>query len=141
MDMLSARILYLKKGYIMDVTKLYLPNGPFVVTDVFIYYDGCKTFAIESQEDANVVYVLNAIDEDEESGSVSFLTARMNADRYDSLRLGSIPFRSVFEDNVEPIYIVKHYHYGEKGNPEWEFETVSIDPLPDNWIPEPGLNL
>lgn len=117
-----------------------LLGSPFRLAETYVYYDGPRTFVLQSIDMPELYYLINAVDEDEEEFRLIYLAVALGERRYNAIRSGVVPFRSAFVE--APIHALHRIEVSLQG----EIEQITIAPLhaqsiPDAWLPDADARL
>ncbi|MCE4026965.1 hypothetical protein LXM50_13380 [Microbacterium sp. Au-Mic1] len=129
----------------MDFNSLDLIGAPFELVETYVYYDGPRTFAMRSTGMPDLYYVVNTVDEDEETGDVVALVAAVSSDRFRAMRSGVVPFRAVFTEAAHgSLFRVDWaWEYEPTGGAGWVPTISSLigGDLPNRWLPSEEARL
>lgn len=124
----------------MRFETLDLPGGPFEVHEVYFSHDGPRLLSLRAQR-WPMFYMLNCVEEDEDSGTLTYLAVVLDRTRFDSVRGGAIDLRSAYEET----------RAGDVYEVVWRFDedTLNVTPsvapaneeIPEGWLPRPGASL
>lgn len=124
----------------MDFESLDLVGGPFEPVETYVYYEGRRTFAMRSTTWPEFYYVVNTVDEDEETGSLTNLAVAVNGDRFRAIRSGTVPFREAFATAQRGTLSVIEWHWDDDiVHPA--IRSIDAGDLPAAWLPAPGVRL
>lgn len=119
----------------IDFTLLDLPGRPFNFVETYVYYDGPKAFALKSQG-LPFYYYVNAVDEDEEQGSITALAVAVDEARFQAVRAGVVDFRDAFERAPEgSLFRVAWGGFDEPGMAWSTVDPVANVDVPAGWLP------
>ncbi|MDF2918359.1 MAG: hypothetical protein K0S70_2576 [Microbacterium sp.] len=129
----------------MDFDSLDLVGAPFEQVETYVYYDGPRAFAMRSVGMPDLYYVVNTVDEDEETGDVVTLAAAVSGDRFRAMRSGVVPFRAVFTEATRGSLFRVDWggSYERTAGAGW-VPTISQllgSDLPNRWLPSEDARL
>lgn len=123
----------------MDYTNLPLFGAPLVHVETFVYYDGPQTFALRSIAWPEMYYVVNTVDEDDDS--VTALIVRVAKHRFDAVRSGLVDFRETFSGAQDGSLWTVIWHFDDDGPDRPEIIATDANELRDDWLPVVGARL
>lgn len=123
----------------IDVANLDLPYAPLSHLETYVAYEGPRTYALAST-DPEIFYVVNDVDENEETGELLTLIVGVDRARFTAARSGGIPFRDVFTGAQHgTMHLATTVYNGNA--PETCLQPFSAQYLPDKWLPVSGARL
>jgi len=127
----------------MDFESLELVGGPFEHVETYVYYEGRRTFAMRSLTWPELYYIVNTVDEDDETGSLTTLAVAMNGDRFRAVRSGTVAFRDAFANAPRGTVSVVEWRYDDDDEVHPEIRAIEAVDLPPAWLPvaDVGLDL
>lgn len=82
-----------------------LPGAPFELVETFVFYGQPITFTLASKANPDLLYIVNAVDEDDTSQT--WLAARLGRGRYGAVRSGLVSFRDLFTGAADTLHRVR----------------------------------
>jgi hypothetical protein len=125
----------------IDYESLPLLGSPFEHVETYVYYEGRRTFALRSTW-ADLYYIVNTVDEDEEADTLTTLCVALSGDRFRSVRSGIVGFREAFTESASQALHAVTWHFAEDPQaPTASIKPVSRGDLPEAWLPYPDTRL
>lgn len=124
----------------IDFESLPLFGTPFEHVETYVYYGGRRTFAMKSTW-ADLYYIVNTVDEDEEEGTLTTVLVAMGAERFRAVRSGLVSFREAFTDAREDTVHVVTWTFPPSSEPHPDVVGVPSTAIPDEWLPYPEARL
>lgn len=126
----------------MDFSALRLPGRPLALVETYIDYGGPRTFALRGRAGEMPYYFVNSVDEDEETGQLWLVAARVSAERFRAVRSGLVPFREAFtEAEIGELFRIVIDFDEETGRPAFSTSPLRPDELGDSLLPSPAARL
>ena len=125
----------------MDYESLPLLGAPFEPVETYVYFDGRQTFAMRSTVLPDLYYVVNTVDEDDDSTTLTALAVAMNDDRFRAVRSGLVPFRDTFERAAPFSTFRIVWTFPAAGTPVADIEPLRTADVPTAWLPAEGAHL
>lgn len=119
----------------MDFESLGLVGAPFEHVETYVYYDGRRTFAMRSVGWPDLYYVVNTVEEDEETGDLVTLAVALNGDRFRAMRSGVVPFREVFAAASRGSLFRVDWTWNDDDEPVPAITPMRGAELPPRWLP------
>jgi hypothetical protein len=119
----------------MNFESLALVGAPFEHVETYVYYDGRRTFAMRSVGWPDLYYVVNTVDEDDETGDLVTLAVALNGDRFRAMRSGVVPFREVFAGASRGSLFRIDWTWNDDDEPVPAITPMSGADLPPRWLP------
>jgi|GEM_PF-1865398 len=123
----------------MDFESLEFVGAPFEHVETYVYFDGRRTFAMRSIAMPDLYYVVNTVDEDEESGALTTLVVAIGDTRFRAMRSGVVPFRNVFSEAQRGSLFRVDWVWVDDAFPGPVFvpniSSLLSEDLPDAWLP------
>jgi len=117
----------------MSVLLNSLPNGPFVLDETFVYWDGPMLFSARS-ENTPLVVIVNSVEEEDEDENIIWLAVMISEAELGRLRSGFSPLREAFTDAFDGTLFVLRDRTDE-------ISPIKSSELPEKWLPTPGACL
>ncbi|MFJ8894447.1 hypothetical protein ACIRCZ_07675 [Leifsonia sp. NPDC102414] len=124
----------------IDFESLPLFGSPFEHVETYVYYGGRRTFSMKSTW-ADVYYIVNTVDEDEDEETLTTVLVAMGAERFRAVRSGLVTFRNAFTEAREDTVHVVTWSFPPRGDPVPDVAAISAGALPDEWLPYPEARL
>ncbi|GAB2709212.1 hypothetical protein BKA24_002540 [Microbacterium marinum] len=129
----------------MDFESLDLVGTPFEHVETYVYFDGRRTFAMRSIGMPDLYYIVNTVDEDEETGDLVTLAVAVSGDRFRAMRAGIVPFREVFAEAARSSLFRVDWAwvedaFGGQGSVPTISQLLGED-LPARWLPSEDARL
>lgn len=125
----------------MNFETLDLFGSPFERVETYVYYDEPRTFAMRSTVIQDLYYIVNTVDEDEESGVLITLAVGISNDRFHAMRSGLIPFRTVFSEAAEGMMFRVDWSWSEEDERIATVTSTHAQDLPAMWLPSEKARL
>lgn len=129
----------------MDFESLELVGAPFKHVETYVYFDGPRTFAMRSIGMPDLYYVVNTVDEDDETGDLVTLAVAVSGDRFRAMRSGVVPFREVFSSAARGSLFRVDWRWIEDAfagpGSVPTISSVLGGDLPARWLPSEGARL
>jgi hypothetical protein len=126
---------------VIDYESLPLFGSPFEHVETYVYYEGRRTFALRSTW-ADLFYIVNTVDEDDEADTLTALCVAVSADRFRFIRSGIVGFREAFTESAAlSLYSVTWQFAEDPHSPTAVIASVLREDLTEGWLPSRDTRL
>jgi len=124
----------------VDFLSLPLLGAPLDHYETYVYYDGPKFFSMKSAT-WDIYYLANAVDENENTGEVSYLLLALTSKQFQATRSGLVPLRDAFATAPAGSLSLVNWNYDDEDRVHGSVHTYEASNLPDAWLPREGVTL
>jgi len=122
-----------------DFEALALPGGPYLMHETYFTYDGLRLlFSMRSQTEA--AYMLGTcICEDEETETLTYLFAALDAERFSGVTSGAVDLRDAYALSQDSVYSAD-LTLTDSGV-DARITALAPATVPERWLAAPGATL